>query len=119
VINIPPISEKIKENWSQSWAEWFGSVFSCLSGWKRTWNKTATIDFASINATSESAASTVTIVGVRAGDVAIVSPLVKTAGIIYDAVVTANDTVSVYAENITGGAINPASTTFRIIVFQN
>lgn len=115
--NSAPIREPAGDKWSPSWVNWFSQVFSCLP-WKKGFNITATIDFLSVPAQSERT-SAVTVTGARSGDAVTVTPLANTAGIIYAGAVTANDTVTVYAKNFTAGAIDPASTTFRVIVFQN
>jgi hypothetical protein len=119
VNNQFPISESIGDRWTPAQAEWFLAAWQGLSGWKKTFVKTTTIDFASVNANSQSAASTLTITGVRRGDVVKVQAYDDTVGIDYKGFVTANDTVSIFAYNFTTGAINPASTTFKVTVFQN
>jgi hypothetical protein len=104
---------------SRGWSNWIEQIWLCLRAWKKSYTATEAIDFASVAANSQSAASTVTIVGVRHGDAVTVTPLVQTTGIFYKAHVSANDTVSVYACNFTAGAVNPASTSFRIVVLQD
>lgn len=112
--NRPPLQE---DAGSTGWANWFTQVFQCLP-WKKGINVTAAIDFPSIAAQSEQS-SAVTVTGARAGDAIQVTPAANTSGVLYAGVVTADNTVMVYAKNFTAGAINPASTTFRIIVLQN
>ena len=116
--NQAPIREAAGDQWSGSWAAWFQNVFACLR-WKQSFNYTFVVDFANILANTQSAASTQTIPGVRSGDAVQVTPLSDTAGILYKGVVIADNTVSLYACNFTAGAINPASTTLRVIVLQN
>lgn len=116
--NNAPIRQPAGDSWPSEWAAWFQNVFECLR-WKKSFNYAFVIDFGAVAANSQSAASTVTITGVRQGDAVIVTPLADTVGIAYKAIVTGNDTVSVFACNFTAGSINPASTTFRIIVLQN
>jgi hypothetical protein len=77
------------------------------------------LDFSSVPANSESAGKTVTITGVRQGDSVHVTPYSNTVGITYKALVTADDTVTIYALNNTVGAINLASMLYRVIVIQN
>lgn len=101
-----------------SWANWFQQIFDALSGWNKSFSVSTTIDFGSISGASE-ASSAVTVTGARSGSSVTVTPLTNTTGIFYAGVVTADDTVTLYAKNFTAGAINPASTTFRIIVLQN
>jgi hypothetical protein len=78
-----------------------------------------TINFGSVSAQT-SATSTLTVTGTAAGDpvtVACVGPAVE-AGIIYTARGSAANTVTVYAYNITGSPIDPASDTFKVIVHK-
>jgi hypothetical protein len=117
--NQAPLTESAGDNWSASWAEWFTQVWSGLSGWKRTWNKAVTYDFANVPANSQITGTTATITGVRSGDAVLVTPASDTAGIIFTGVVTANDTVTLYAKNFTMAGVDPPSKAFRIIVFQN
>ena len=116
--NLAPIRQPAGDSWAGEWISWFQNVFECLR-WKKSFNYTFVIDFGSVSANSQSTASTVTIPGVRQGDAVDVTPFSDTSGIKYKALVTADDTVSVFACNFTAGSINPASTTFRIIVLQN
>lgn len=113
--NRPPLQEQFG---SSGWANWFTQAFLALLGWKKTFNVTSVFDFGSISAQSE-LSTAVTVTGARSGDSVSVTPSTNTSGVIYTGVVTANDAVTLYAKNFTAGAINPASTTFRIIVFQN
>lgn len=77
---------------------------------------TATLDFASIGAAA-SADLTVTVTGAAANDaVALGLPTAPTAGIIFQTFVSAADTVTVRATNITAGAVDPASATYRVTV---
>lgn len=103
---------------SPAWREFFLSIYNALFGWARSYTAAAALDFGLIGAGGE-AALTVTVKGARVGDAVIVTPNAKTAGIIDNyGLVTANDTVSVYAHNITGAGINPASKSYRCIVIQ-
>ena len=114
-----PTNESIAEGWTRGWELWLKKVTRGLSGWNRSITATEVIDFGSVSANSQSAASTVTITGAREGDIVIVTALVDTVGIVYKGIISANDTAALFACNFTAGAINPASTTFRIIVLQN
>jgi hypothetical protein len=127
-MNRPSLSEKPLTDegiFSPGWGNWLTQVFTALMGWKKTWNYTFTIDFGNIVANSTLASSAQTIVGVRPtvgtviGDAVQVTPMTHTSGVIYTGMVTANDQVTIYANNITAVAINPASTVFRVIVIQN
>lgn len=116
----PPISEDVPKEgkWPSSWSIWLLQVFDCLP-WKKAFNYTFTYDFGACAANATTASTAQTITGVRAGDAVQVTPATQTNGIIYTGMVTASDAVTIYANNITTGAINPASTVFRIIVLQN
>jgi hypothetical protein len=121
VNNRPPTSEALTNaegKVERGWSNWIEQVFLCLAGWKRSINATKTHDFGLIAAQSE-ASTTAAVDKARQGDAVQVTPLAHTAGISYCGVVTAADTVTIYAQNFTAGAIDPASTTFRIIVLQN
>lgn len=121
MINNAPIRERLlldrNDIWPRSWVTWFTQAVSALAGWKKTFTATKTHDFGSINSAAE-ASTTVTVTGARAGDGVVVMPSANTAGIIETAVVTASDQVTIYAKNFTGGAIDPSSKTYRVIVFQ-
>lgn len=86
-------------------------------GWKSSYYATLTHDFGSISAQSQ-ATQTVTVTGVRSGDAVLVRPTTAVNGIILDGTVTASDTVTVRAVNYSSGAIDPASQTYLVIVFQ-
>jgi len=116
--NRPPLSESLNtEVISTGWANWFTQVFLGLP-WVKGVNITATLDFGATGAQSQSAL-TVSVPGARSGDAVQVSPATDVSGIIFTGVVTAKDTVTVYAKNFSSGSINPASQIFRIIVLQN
>lgn len=107
-----------KVNWPASWASFFTEVFMCIFGWKRSYTGTLSKTWALIGAASE-ASQTVTITGARTGDVVIVQPATKTTGIVDTiGVVTADDTVTVFAQNTTAGGITPGAKTYRVICLQ-
>lgn len=73
----------------------------------------ATLDFPSVPATSESTPLTITLTGITTSDsISLTSP--STTGIIYKAYVSATNTVSIIAVNYTGSPIDPASGTFIV-----
>lgn len=75
---------------------------------------TAALDFGSI-AAAASADLTITVTGAAVNDGVILGlPAAPTAGIVYQAFVSAVNTVTVRATNLTAAAIDPASQTFRI-----
>lgn len=119
--NLPPLNEALFEGaipaLKGGWSNWFTQVFLGLT-WKKGFNQTATLDFGSVAAQTQTGL-TVTVTGVRAGDSVHVTPTADISGIIFAGVVTAADTVTVYAKNFSAGAVNPASQTYRVLVLQN
>jgi hypothetical protein len=79
-------------------------------------SNTATLDFGSI-AAAASADLTITVTGASTGDsVSLGLPAAPTAGIIFQGFVSASNTVTVRATNITGSPVDPASATYRATV---
>jgi len=118
VNNRPPLSESLEGSVpSTGWANWFTQVFLGLP-WTKGLNITATLDFGATGAQSQSAL-TATVTGARAGDAVQVTPLADVSGIVFTGVVTAKDTVTVYAKNLSSGSVNPPSQSYRILVLQN
>lgn len=77
---------------------------------------TAALDFGLI-AAAASADLTITVTGAAVNhSVTLGLPAAPTAGIVYQAFVSAADTVTVRATNITAAGIDPASQTFRVTV---
>lgn len=77
----------------------------------------AALNFPSINAASQ-ADLTITVTGAAVGDeVSLSLPAAPTAGIVFNAFVSAADTVTVRATNITAAPVDPASATYGVIVF--
>ena len=122
-IGTPPLKSSLPAGkevavWTQPWAAWFTALSQSVFGWGKTYTATLSKTWASIAAHDE-ASQTVTITGVRSGDLVIVTPATKTTGIVDNiGVVTASDTVTVYAQNTTGSPIVPGAKTYRIICFQ-
>ena len=78
----------------------------------------ASIDFASISAGAVGTQS-VTVTGAKTGDVvALGPPSGINANLIWSGYVSAADTVTIRLYNPTGGAIDPASATWKVVVFQ-
>ncbi|GII87066.1 hypothetical protein Ssi03_50560 [Sphaerisporangium siamense] len=78
---------------------------------------TATLDFASISA-GAIGTHTVTVTGAAAGDkVALGPPAAIEAGLIWCAYVSAANTVTIRLLNTTGGAVDPASASWKVAVF--
>jgi hypothetical protein len=85
---------------------------------KKLLSATATLDFASIAANS-SGTLTITVTGAATGDsVAIGLPASPTAGIVFVGYVSSANTVTITAFNVTAGAIDPASASYRATVYQ-
>jgi hypothetical protein len=77
---------------------------------------TATLDFGSI-ASLASADLTITVTGAAVGDaVHLGLPAAPTAGIVFNSFVSAANTVTVRATNITAAPVDPASATYRAVV---
>ncbi|CAB4182632.1 SGNH_hydrolase domain containing protein [uncultured Caudovirales phage] len=80
-------------------------------------SNTATLNFPSIAATGGTQDLTVTVTGATVGDsVQIGLPAAPSAGVTFNAWVSATDTVTIRATNATAGAIDPASATYRVTV---
>lgn len=111
----------IAASWQKSkpWGGWFNALMRALFAWNISLTATKTHDFGNILAHAESS-TTVTVTGARTDDTptVLVGPSINTAGIHYKGIVTADDTVTLYALNTTALAIDPASTTFRVTVLQ-
>ena len=114
-----PGSDRLLARWTTTWGNWFNAVQRALAGWSKSITGTKTHDFGSINGGAEGS-TTVTVLGARTTDTpdVHVTPSANVAGIIFTGVVTADDTVTLYAKNFTSGAIDPASLTFRVTVLQ-
>lgn len=104
--------------WTQTWKNYFNALARAIV-WNVSLAGTKTHDFGLIAAHTE-ASTTVTVTGARTDDepIVIVAPSINTAGIVYKGVVTADNVVTLYALNTTAAGIDPASTTFRVLVLQ-
>lgn len=81
-----------------------------------TWAVTATLDSASV-ADQAAGTDTVTVSGVALGDVVMaMSAGVDEAGLVRRAYVSAANTVTIATTNTTGGAVNLASTTVKLVI---
>lgn len=88
-----------------------GSITKILTG-------SATLDFGSI-VTLLSADLTITVTGAAVGDpVMLALPASPTAGIIFNGYVSATNTVTIRGFNITALSVDPASATYKAIVFH-
>ena len=78
----------------------------------------ATLDFPSVAANS-SQSLTITVTGAVSGDAVIASPPASLdSNLGFVAFVSAADTVTVRVHNNSGGAIDPASATWKVVVFE-
>lgn len=79
---------------------------------------TATLDFASI-AAATTANLTITVTGAAVNDAVLLGPpATLEAGLVATGYVSAANTVTVRVANVTAGAIDPASATWRATIFQ-
>lgn len=78
----------------------------------------AALDFPSIAAGAQQSL-TITVTGAAVGDpVSLGLPASPAAGVTFNAFVSAADTVTVRASNITGSSVDPASATYKVRVFK-
>lgn len=91
------------------------------TGWRKipsVVEASVTIDFGSIPANSGTFSDQVgVVVGAKAGDavaLGISGALPNTGGVMFTAAVLSDDNLRIYAHNITTGAIDPASQTFKV-----
>jgi hypothetical protein len=81
-----------------------------------TWAVSCTLDSASVDAGATDT-DTVTVSGVALGDMVVgMSIGVSEAGLVRRAYVSAANTVTIVTYNPTGGAVNVASTTMRLVI---
>lgn len=81
--------------------------------------ETATLDFPSVAASVGVQDLTITVTGAAVGDpVALSLPAAINSGLIFNAFVSAANTVTVRCSNITAGALNPASAAFTVAVIK-
>ncbi len=104
-------------------AQWISEVsrlFDNLGDINKVYSATATVDFASISA-NDYEDITVTVEGAVAGTkntVEVGRPPGLEPEIIIESSVTADDTVTIRAHNVSTGAVDPAEATYRITVIQ-
>jgi hypothetical protein len=118
MIGPAPTQEGAGSLWPRSWVLWFKKLELALSGWKRVYTQEFDYTFGSVPAIGQ--LFTIAIVeGVRKGAVVIISPDADTTGIIFTAVATSANNVTIYAKNFTFNPVAVAKTNFRIIVLQD
>ena len=113
----PPLQEEVGQGWTQGWRAFFTQLFQAV-GWLKSWSYRFELDFPTVSANSQEAL-TVEIMGVRQGDAVMVSPYEDVEGLIFKGVVTADDTVTVYAKNFSGPPVDPPLMFYRVTVLQN
>ena len=76
----------------------------------------ASLDFASISAGAQ-ASLTITVTGAAVGDEVIMAlPAAPAAGLVFNAFVSAANTVTIRASNISGSPVDAAAATYGVIV---
>jgi hypothetical protein len=81
-----------------------------------TWTVTCTLNSASVS-DQAAATDTVTVPGVALGDMVIgMSAGVSEAGLVRRAYISATDTVTIATTNTTGGAVDLASSTVKLVI---
>jgi hypothetical protein len=78
---------------------------------------TVNLDFPSI-ATVNTASRTVSLPGAIPGDNVTASPAALASGLVFDAYVSAADTVTIRVTNVTAAAVNPAVTAWTVNVIR-
>ena len=79
---------------------------------------TASLNFPSISAASQ-ADLTITVTGAAVGDEVIMSlPAAPAAGLVFNAFVSAADTVTIRASNITASPVDPAAANYGVVVLN-
>ena len=102
------------------WIAEVSRLFDNLGKIKKVRTATATIDFPSISANSNND-QTMTVTGVTVGthnSVIVGSPATIEVELTITAFVSAADAVTIRAHNTSGGAVNPVSNTYRIVVVE-
>lgn len=78
----------------------------------------ATLDFGSISAAAQEDL-TITVTGAAANNTVVLGlPAAPAAGIVFNAFVSAANTVTVRATNASGSPVNPGSATYSVVVLQ-
>ena len=118
--NLPPLKLAVKfQRTTREWAQWVGNMARAVGFPIQSLTATASLDFPSINA-GASADLTITVDGVKLVDpqpvVDLGLPAGLTAGLVFQAWVSADNTVTVRATNASTGAINQGAATFRVEV---
>lgn len=103
---------------SPGWSNWFSQATNAVQGWTKSYTAQSTLDFPSIPANSQQRLNT-SAAPLKVGDIVHVTPLIDIAGVIFTGIVATDGVLTIIASNITTGAINPPSTSFRVVILQN
>lgn len=112
-IMLPPVQEgRVHPEWTK-WYQRISGELPQLKLYSVTINPAAV----SANSTAEEA---FTVTGVTTGDIVlrVVKPTFTSGLVVVEGRVTAANTVTIQFANVTGGAINPASETYTILVLR-
>jgi hypothetical protein len=86
-------------------------TFRTIGSTSFTWDQAST-------AAGAAAVTTTSVPGAQPGDSVLVTPLTHTAGIVYTGIVSAKSVVPVRGQNVTAGAVDPASTSLAVLVLR-
>jgi hypothetical protein len=85
----------------------------------RVLTASAALNFASMATLTSATDLTITVTGATTNDTVVLGlPAAPTAGIVFSAFVSAADTVTVRAFNVSSGTVDPASATYKVKVIQ-
>ncbi|HEY8606767.1 MAG TPA: hypothetical protein VIM12_06620 [Noviherbaspirillum sp.] len=110
-----PTRDLPKDFWPGPWVRWLKLVTLCLGGWNRSLTETFTYNFGSIAGGAQTLSIAI-VPGVSAGAMVVIRPIADVAGVIFEAITTSKDNITIYAKNFTNAAVDPGNTTFRVIV---
>jgi hypothetical protein len=117
MIEDAPTNEPVGDGWTFTWTLWFKNLQMHVAAWRKTVKTSLTHNFGNVAATSRSS-TTLAVRGARSGDLVLVTPYPSTLNLHQYGEITADDTLTLYADNPTAGGINPPETSYRIIVFM-
>lgn len=112
-IMLPPTQNGLVH---PEWAKWYQRISGELPQLKLY---SVTINPASVSANS-TATEAFTVTGVTTGDIVlrVIKPTFTAGLVVVEGQVTAANEVTIQFANVTGGAINPASETYKILVLR-
>ena len=86
-------------------------TFRIIGSTSFTWNQASA-------AAGAAGSTTTSVPGAEPGDSVLVTPLAHTTGIVHSGIVSAPGVVTVRGQNVTSGAIDPAVTSFAVLVLR-